>query len=189
MYHSETPDENKKLIVEALRSENSNKRLILSTSALGMGIDVVGCNSVVLYGPPRNVVDLIQSIGRIGRDGEQSIAIIMYNSYQCRNVDQDMKSFITCQGCRRKNLMSNFMSNKDLLELEKDVNVHTCCDICTNVCKCSTCSVLQLEKLCSNEYLNSDSSSGSDTVDYEYDMVDDNSDNELCEALEACDVE
>lgn len=180
---------NKKLIVRG----NEKKKLFCLHQHYFIGIGVVEHNSFtcILYGPPRNVVDLIQSIGRGGRDGEQSIAMIMYNSYQCRNVDQEIKSFISCKSCRRKNLMNNFMSDADLLQLEKDMNVHTCCDICVDMCKCNKSSLLQLEKLCSNEYVNSDISSGSDTVDYEYDISDDNrfSDNEICETFEACDVE
>ena len=117
MFHSETPDENKELIITALREKDSEKRVIFATSALGMGIDVVDCNSIILYGPPRTVVDLVQLVGRVGRDGGQSVAFILHNSYNVRNVDKDMKSLISCKTCRRKELTRNFLSDTDMLEL------------------------------------------------------------------------
>ena len=39
-----------------------------------MGIDIKYCNSVVLYGPPTTYIDLIQEIGRVGRDGSATLA-------------------------------------------------------------------------------------------------------------------
>ena len=114
MFHSETPDQNKEVIGSALRVKHSEKRVILATSALGMGIDVVDCNSFVLYGPLRTVVDLVQLVGR---DGGQSIALALHNSHNIRNVDKDMKKLISCKTCRRTELMVNFRSETDLLEL------------------------------------------------------------------------
>lgn len=167
MFHSETPEENKELIIAALREKESGKRIIFATSALGMGIDVVDCNSIVLYGPPRTVVDLVQLIGRVGRDGGQSVAFVLYNSYNIRNIDKDIKTLISCKTCRRKELMRNFLSDADLLELCKSPDVHTCCDICAESCCCGQCTILELEKLFSNQCIDN-SSSDSDTVEYEY---------------------
>ncbi|KAK6181825.1 hypothetical protein SNE40_009608 [Patella caerulea] len=43
MYHSETPDEQKNTILQSLKDGQSKLRIIIATSALGMGIDVVNC--------------------------------------------------------------------------------------------------------------------------------------------------
>lgn len=83
--------------MSALRNKDSCVRIVIATSALGMGVDVLNCNSVVLYGPPRSVVDLVQAIGR---DGLPSVALIIYNSHHLRNVDKEVKTFISCQNCR-----------------------------------------------------------------------------------------
>ena len=162
MFHSETPEENKELIISALREKDSEKRVIFATSALGMGIDVVDCNSIVLYGPPRTVVDLVQLVGRVGRDGGQSIALVLHNSHNIRSVDKDMKKLISCKTCRRTELMGNFLSETDLLELCNMTGLHTCCDLCEDLCCCGQCKV----KLFSNQWIN-DSDSDSDTIDYE----------------------
>jgi ATP-dependent DNA helicase RecQ len=59
---------------------NSKMRIVIATNALGMGIDIINCYSIVLYGAPHNVLDLVQEIGRAGRDGKDSVAMVLYNS-------------------------------------------------------------------------------------------------------------
>ena len=39
MFHSETPQQKKQAIIEKLQDSSSNLRIVLATSALGMGID------------------------------------------------------------------------------------------------------------------------------------------------------
>jgi superfamily II DNA helicase RecQ len=41
---------------------------------------------------PASVVDLIQEIGRIGRDGQNSVALILYDAYSFR-VDEEVKIY------------------------------------------------------------------------------------------------
>lgn len=154
--------------MSALRNKDSCVRIVIATSALGMGVDVLNCNSVVLYGPPRSVVDLVQAVGRVGRDGLPSVALIIYNSHHLRNVDKEVKSFISCQNCRRKELLKNFISDTDLLKFT-DETCHTCCDLCAELCKCNHCSVLDIEKLFNNECLNC-SSDSDDTIDYDWNV-------------------
>lgn len=92
MYHSETPSDCKSEIIDKLGNDSS-LRIVLATSALGMGIDVKFCNSVIIYGPSVNVADLIQETGRIGRDGLPSVAVVLYNSYQCKQLDTEVDLF------------------------------------------------------------------------------------------------
>jgi superfamily II DNA helicase RecQ len=49
--------------------------IVITTNAQGMGI--INCYSIVLYG------DLVQEIGRAGRDGMDSVAMVQYNPYAC----------------------------------------------------------------------------------------------------------
>ena len=127
-----------------------------------MGIDVVDCNFNVLYGPLRTVVDLVQLVGRVGRDGGQSIALVLHNSHNIRNGDKDMKKLISCKTCRRTEFMGYFLSETDLLKLCNMTGLHTCCDLCEDSCCCGQCKVLDLEKLFSNQWIND-----SDNIDYE----------------------
>ncbi|XP_052062841.1 bifunctional 3'-5' exonuclease/ATP-dependent helicase WRN-like [Mytilus californianus] len=181
MFHSETPDSNKNMIIHALKDEGSAIRIILSTSALGMGFDVKMCNSVILFGPPNNLVDMLQEIGRVGRDGNPSVAIILYNGYHQQKLSPEVKAILRTKECRRKELMSNFLRNSDLHEMEsKECGKHSCCDLCASRCSCNSCTLLPLEKLFLAEHVveegHDDSFSDSDTESYnlsEYDYFED----------------
>lgn len=108
MFHSETPSEKKKFIIEQLSRSDSEVKIIVATSALGMGIDIAYCHSVILYGPPTSIVDFVQELGRVGRDGQPSSAIILYSSQHKRRVDKDVRQFLDSKDCRRRNLLSHF---------------------------------------------------------------------------------
>lgn len=170
MFHSETPEVKKKIIITSLSQSDSDIRVVFATTALGMGIDVSNCHSIVLYGPPRSVLDLIQEIGR---DDERSAAILMYNSYHLRNVTKEVKQVFgeSCE-CRRKCIMKYFLSDDEMQHLEKEVNKHTCCDKCAQNCSCGECSKLEIENLVDNAVYNLSSSSDSDTIDYNYEADD-----------------
>ena len=133
-----------------------------------MGIDNAGCNNVILYGPPKTHVDLIQEIGRVGRDGSQSLAVLMYNSFHLRNCDADIKSMLVGSNCRRETLMEQFLSKNELKSIEK--GIHMCCDICVAACKCSKCDKLEFQKLISELVITEEDSevSNSTTISYVY---------------------
>ena len=95
-------------------------------------------HSIILYGSPKSVIDLVQELGQVGRDNENSVAILMNNSYHLRTVSKEVKSVYATKGCRRHDLMNNVMSEHELGELAKDMNKHTCCDNCAKECKCES---------------------------------------------------
>ena len=177
MFHSETPDDTKQDIISSLKENESQKRVIFSTSALGMGIDVVNCHSVILYGPPRTAVDLIQLIGRVGRDEQKSVAVMMFSSQNLRYSDQDVKQLFTTKTCRRVELMRNFLTESEINDMRiNESNSHTCCDICAELCNCGKCENLVIEKIIENI---DDDSSDSDTIDYVYDDIENLTDDDF----------
>jgi superfamily II DNA helicase RecQ len=59
MFHSESTAKCKAMIIRELKDMNSKMRIVIATNALGMGIDIINCYSIVLYGAPHNVLDLV----------------------------------------------------------------------------------------------------------------------------------
>lgn len=66
MFHSETPEDVKNKILQDLLDEKSATKLVIATSALGMGVDIRQYYSVILYGAPKSIVDTVQEIGGWG---------------------------------------------------------------------------------------------------------------------------
>lgn len=54
------------------------KRIMVATTAFGMGVDVSDIRLVLHFNLPLNVIDYYQQIGRAGRDGNSSHAVLLY---------------------------------------------------------------------------------------------------------------
>ncbi|XP_053388901.1 bifunctional 3'-5' exonuclease/ATP-dependent helicase WRN-like [Mercenaria mercenaria] len=170
MYHSETPSKNKEEILDKLKEQNSNF-VIIATNALGMGIDIVNCNNVIIYGAPYTVTDFWQQVGRIGRDGSNSTAILAYNSYHLRSADEDVKMIFKTKRCRRMAAISEFLTKKEQKILRNETGNHLCCDFCEKSCTCGKCSSTSLEKLFmsnNNDIEDENLTDKSSTISYEY---------------------
>ena len=131
MLHSCTPVANKQNILDSFQSEGGSIRLLIATIAFGMGVDCKGVHRIVHYGPSKTMEAYVQETGRAGRDGEQSIAYILYHRILLNHVEGQMKSFVKTSKCRRQALMKHFDS-----ALTQPEKAHLCCDNCSVGCKC-----------------------------------------------------
>ncbi|XP_057310479.1 probable ATP-dependent DNA helicase RecS [Hydractinia symbiolongicarpus] len=67
-------------ILEELKSLNSRIRVVFATTAFGMGVNVPQVTNIIHISPPSKLESYIQEIGRAGRNGAQSNAILYYNN-------------------------------------------------------------------------------------------------------------
>lgn len=74
-YHAGMPKEERQAL--QVRFERGEIRVLASTSAFGMGVDIPDVRFVVLDHLPDSVIDLIQQTGRAGRDGAQADAYLL----------------------------------------------------------------------------------------------------------------
>ncbi|WAR17848.1 RQL3-like protein [Mya arenaria] len=165
MYHSETPQEKKEHIVQNLGLD-SQMKVVIATTALGLGVDVKNCHGVILFGPPKDVVDLLQESGRCGRNDEPSVCVIFCNRYQLNHISKEVKEVIGSVECRRRCLLKNFTSE----EVVSDP-AHMCCDLCVSHCNCGSCTPHPIEVLVGTFSAKAEDalvSSDSDTISYEY---------------------
>ena len=79
----------------------------------------------------------MQEIGRAGRDGLQSEAVLFYNNNDVATntaVREEMREFCKSTSCRRVFLCEHFSC-----ECQPQSLSYNCCDICTGKCNCTEC--------------------------------------------------
>lgn len=171
MFHSCTSENVKETIREDMNDDNGNIRVLIATSAAGMGVNYKGVNNVVHYSPPKDMDSFVQQLGRAGRDGSQSLHLLLYNSRHTHKLEADMKIYIENKDkCRRLQILESYDSLPNV-ELVK----HLCCDICSQNCNCSgdCCELYQHPYFLfqSDDVSSDDNSCMSDSTDLESDDV------------------
>lgn len=69
-------------------------RIVIATTAFGMGVDCPDIRTVIHCGLPSNVEEYVQETGRCGRDGNPSRAIL-YPVKGNRCAEYQLKEYIT----------------------------------------------------------------------------------------------
>ena len=137
MFHSCTEACIKDKIIKLFSSESSPLRVVAATSAFGMGIDVPNIRTVIHFGCCEDVETYIQAVGRAGRDGRPSKAIILTRKGGRQHINKQMQDYcMSSVTCRRTSLFCDYDERNDLLK-----NSCKCCDVCANNCKCGNCHV------------------------------------------------
>jgi superfamily II DNA helicase RecQ len=141
MYHHSTLQKHKERIINSLHDMQGVCRIVIATNALGMGVNFRNIRTVIHYGPPRQMDDFIQEIGRAGRDNLSAVSILMYNGMLLRKCDTQMKLYASnIKRCLREILLAEFES----LFTPHDTP-HNCCTVCHKICSClqpGQCSVI-----------------------------------------------
>ena len=84
MYHSRVGEDEKQQIMQSILNPHGTCRVLFSTTAFGMGVDVPNIRTVIYFGPPADMDDYFQECGRAGRDGLESNAILyLYPDWSC----------------------------------------------------------------------------------------------------------
>jgi Superfamily II DNA helicase len=77
-YHADLDSETRFKVQQQFMQDQLD--VICATSAFGMGIDKNNVRFVIHYHVPSDIESYWQEIGRAGRDGQQSVAILLYQA-------------------------------------------------------------------------------------------------------------
>ena len=131
MFHSQTLPQNKNRVLSSLSGQGSC-RVVVATTALGMGVNFPNVSHIVMYGLPDDVEAMAQQVGRAGRGGLQAHAIV-YAVKQHTELDPAVKTLLETgvTSCLRKALYCHFEEHTTSVDPG-----HLCCTHCHSVCSC-----------------------------------------------------
>ncbi len=136
-FHAQYPDHEREKIVKSLVEGVSKIRILFVTVAFGIGIDLKNIRRVIHIGVPYTMEEYFQEAGRCGRDGQQSEAIVFYNSTDIsagkKHLTHTMRNFVQESNCKRQFILNYFGYKVP----KRSLPDHTCCD--GYKCTCDDC--------------------------------------------------
>ncbi|KAK3108760.1 hypothetical protein FSP39_015041 [Pinctada imbricata] len=137
MFHSKADQETVSRIMNDFPKEESVIRLLFSTVAFGLGVQIDSIDIVVHYGIESTTLSYWQEIGRCARDGRPGLAITYAFKRSVNDCDDaNMKEVATSTNCIRSLLLRIFiLQGSDSINFQQSE-----CDMkCEFWCKCSYC--------------------------------------------------
>ena len=129
--------EMKDMVLDTFKNFDTNLRLLICTTAFGLGVECPDIERVINWGTPNTLEELVQETGRGGRDGRQ-VEAILYAKKIGKNITTAMREYQdNVKECRRRKLFRHFLFVEPGEQLP--LKAYCCCDLCCKLCQCEGC--------------------------------------------------
>lgn len=146
-FHAQYPEHEREQIVHGLVKGTSKIRVIFTTIAFGIGLDIPNIRQVVHIGVPYIMEQYFQEAGRAGRDGLSAKSHIYYNSYDIskgkKQLSQVMRDYVQARKCKREIILDYFGFQ---VPARNDA-LHNCCDYHQHICSCEDCIIASVSNM------------------------------------------
>jgi len=107
-YHAGLSASTRRRVLRAFLADGV--RVIVATSAFGMGIDKPDVRRVLHWGPPPTLEAYYQEAGRAGRDGAPAECLILWHQQDLAwgDLTPEMRRYVETRRCRRRMLLEYF---------------------------------------------------------------------------------
>ena len=89
-----TVDIPKTIMLKSFMEEDGKCRVLIATSALGVGVNIQDVRKIIHYGVPHDLESYVQEVGRGGRDGKPCEAMLYYRPFYLAHCYEHMCSFV-----------------------------------------------------------------------------------------------
>ena len=143
IYHGQVGNATQKRITEVFSQTTSTTRILFSTVGFGMRVDIKDVDRIVHWGVSQSIMFYWQEVGRAGRDGRKSQAILYVTAKSLveKKTAPEVREMVAAvkQGmCVRKAILGHFAGGEDRSD-EKQAsgcNNCRCCSVCCHKCSC-----------------------------------------------------
>ena len=129
MYTRASTTQMKEMVMSLFSRTDTILRVVIATTAFSMGIDCPNVHQIIHWGIPCSFEQYVQEIGRAGRDGFPSQAVLIMGRLSV-HTEMLMKQYVENKNnCRRSQLFKPFVLYQD----DDRISKYNCCDVCASI--------------------------------------------------------
>ncbi len=132
VFYSRREHDGSERILKWFPCPGCNMRVLITTVAFGLGMNIPDVDHVVHWGPPDDILQYWQEVGRCARDGRAGIATLYNPNHSTTNTNTDIKTYLKQTSCLRKYILNKLKLTEITEQSISNVcGGSTCCTQCS----------------------------------------------------------
>lgn len=139
LYTGSTDTAQRDAILLRVHRPRSRLRMVIATSAFGMGVNIPNVDAVYHWGVPATLADFAQEGGRAGRDGRLAEHHVFFCGRDLGKRPEEVKAFFNSTACLRRQLLCHLHGCPDTA-LDGELDLAGLPLVADDASCCSNCS-------------------------------------------------